>query len=165
MGIRLFGTKQYINENSIFIGDKAKGRISRQVTRKQSSPNFPKNERFLENLVSFVFLLAPSWDMPFCCITNILLFYYICFMPSFGIYVIYPHSGYQPSPFLSKIPPLFFVNRPSLKSENCPSPPFSAIPPIYCFFVNQPKNHIFQWTPIILIIISPLFPSNPPLKS
>ena len=65
VGVRLFGTKQYINENSIFIGDKAKGRISRQVTRKQSSPNFPKNERFLnvrfsENLASFVFLLAPS---------------------------------------------------------------------------------------------------------
>ena len=31
----------------IFVNNKAKGRISREVTRKQSSPNFAKNEHFL----------------------------------------------------------------------------------------------------------------------
>ena len=154
MGIRLFGTKQYINENSIFIGDKAKGRISRQVTRKQSSANFPKNERFLnvrfsENLVSFVFLLAPSWDMPFCCITNILLFYYICFMPSFGIYVIYPHSGYQPSPFLSKIPPLFFVNPPPppLNLKTVQAPLFRQFPLFIAFSLTNLKITFFSELP------------------
>ena len=157
MGVRLFGTKQYINENSIFIGDKAKGRISRQVTRKQSSPNFPKNERFLnvrfsENLASFVFLLAPSWDMPFCCITNILLFYYICFMPSFGIYVIYPHSGYQPSPFLSKIPPLFFVNPPPLPPtplnlQTVQAPLFRQFPLFIAFSLTNLKITFFSELP------------------
>ena len=58
--------------------------LKKEVTRKQSSPNFPKIEHFLpsythtyvcvpgvrnirfsENLVSFVFLLPPSWDSPF----------------------------------------------------------------------------------------------------
>ena len=32
------------------------------------------------------------------------------------------------------------------KSRNCPSPPFSAIPPLHCFCVNPPKSRIFQWT-------------------
>ena len=41
------------------------------VSRKQSTPNFPKNEHFLPIfLACFVFLKHPFWDSPFCLITN-----------------------------------------------------------------------------------------------
>ena len=50
--------------------------------------------------------------------------------------------------------PSFFFAKPPLKSSNCPKP---ASPlflgyslPINWFFVNPPKNRIFQWTSIIL---------------
>ena len=33
--------------------------LKTEVTRIQSTPNFPKNERFSENLACFVFLLPP----------------------------------------------------------------------------------------------------------
>ena len=54
------------------------------VSRKQSTPDFPKNKKFLHarayqgvrkfcfsgNLACFVFLKYPFWDSPFCLITN-----------------------------------------------------------------------------------------------
>ena len=59
------------------------------ISRKQNTPNFPKNEHFLplirtricayqriinvrfsENLTCFVFLKHPFWDSPFCLITD-----------------------------------------------------------------------------------------------
>ena len=54
--------------------------------------------------------------------------------------------------------PLFFA-KPLLKSENCPSPLFRQSLTIYWFFVNPPKNRIFQWTPIILklFILNPIY--------
>ena len=40
--------------------------------------------------------------------------------------------------------------RPPLKSAICPSlPPFRQSSPIYCFYVNPLKNHIFQLTSIL----------------
>ena len=53
------------------------------VSRKQSAPNFPKNEhfqgvrnaRFLENLAWFVFLKYLFWDLFFCLITDVFIFY------------------------------------------------------------------------------------------
>ena len=53
------------------------------VSRKQSAPNFPKNEhfqgvrnaRFLENLAWFVFLKYLFWDLLFCLITDVFIFY------------------------------------------------------------------------------------------
>ena len=69
-----------------------------EVTRKQNTPNFPKNEHFLppnthctcahlgarnirlsENLVYFVFLLPLFWDSPFCLITYEILEAGICY--------------------------------------------------------------------------------------
>ena len=62
--------------------------LKTSVSRKQSTPNFPKNEhflppdthtcayqgvrnlRFLENLACFVFLKHPFWDLSFCLITH-----------------------------------------------------------------------------------------------
>ena len=54
--------------------------------------------------------------------------------------------------------PLFFA-KSLLKSENCPSPLFRQSLTIYWFFVNPPKNRIFQWTPIILklFILNPIY--------
>ena len=71
------------------VGNKAEGRISKQVTRKQSMSNFPKNDHFIplirirtfayqgvrhfhfsENLACFVFLLLQFWDSPFCLIID-----------------------------------------------------------------------------------------------
>ena len=53
------------------------------VSRKQSAPNFPKNEhfqgvrnaRFLENLAWFVFLKYLFWDLLFCLNTDVFIFY------------------------------------------------------------------------------------------
>ena len=83
-----------------FVGNKAKGRISKRVFQEnKSTPNFPKNEHFLplirtrtcayqrvrnvwcayqgvrnvcfsENLACFVFMKHPFWDSPFCRITD-----------------------------------------------------------------------------------------------
>ena len=83
------------NFKAKFVGNKAKRRISKWVfSRKQSTPNFSKNEdflpppppplirtrtcvnqgvrnaRFLENLACFFILKHPFWDLPFCLITS-----------------------------------------------------------------------------------------------
>ena len=81
--------------NSLVIRKK-KANLKTEVTRKQSSPNFPKNEyflplvrthryaykrvrnvRFLENLASFAFLLPPFSDSPFSLITDELASFYV----------------------------------------------------------------------------------------
>ena len=73
-----------------FVGNKAKGRISKrvfqedkahQIFRKTNISYLPirtrtcayqgvQNVRFSENLVCFVFLKHPFWDSPFCLITD-----------------------------------------------------------------------------------------------
>ena len=63
------------------VENKAKN-LKMGVSRKQSTPNFLKNEHFLppdthtynvcfsKNLACFVFLKHPFWDSPFCLITD-----------------------------------------------------------------------------------------------
>ena len=71
-----------------FVGNKAKGRISKRVFEENKARQiFPKtnisyplirtcayqgvrNVRFSENLACFVFLKRPFWDSPFCLITD-----------------------------------------------------------------------------------------------
>ena len=48
--------------------------------------------------------------------------------------------------------PLFFA-KPAFKPANCPSPPFLGNSPQDIVFFRaspQPRNRIFQWTPVIL---------------
>ena len=60
-----------------FVGNKAKGRISKRVfqenkthqTFRKTNISYPlrvRNIHFSENLVCFVFLKHPFWDLPFC---------------------------------------------------------------------------------------------------
>ena len=86
-------TKRNLPKQYLFVGSKAK-RVNLQtgVSRKQSTPNFSKNEpflppdtytyvclsgvrnvRFSENLTCFVFLKHRFWDSPFCLATDVLL--------------------------------------------------------------------------------------------
>ena len=54
-----------------FVGNKAKGRIWKQVFQeKQSTYQRVGNVCFSENLACFVFLKHPFWDSPFCLITE-----------------------------------------------------------------------------------------------
>ena len=79
----------------LFVSKKGKRAILKTgVSRKQSTPNFLKNEHFLpsdstrtcayqgvrnvcfsENLPCFVFLKHPFWDSPFCRITDVFAFF------------------------------------------------------------------------------------------
>ena len=71
-----------------FVSNKTRANLKTGVSRKQSTPDFPKNEhilppdtpmcayqglryvRFSENLACFVFLKLPFWDSPFCLIND-----------------------------------------------------------------------------------------------
>ena len=44
---RTFILQNICEQLSLFVGNKVKGRISKRVFQKQSTPNFPKNEHFL----------------------------------------------------------------------------------------------------------------------
>ena len=74
-----------------FVGNKAKGRISKRVFQenkarqifRKTNISYPlirtcayqgvRNVRFSENLTCFVFLKHPFWDLPFCLIVHELL--------------------------------------------------------------------------------------------
>ena len=74
-------------QNLNFVGNRAKGRISKPVFQENKSSqifrktniSYPlirhvyqevRNVRFSENLACFVFLKDPFWDLPFCLITD-----------------------------------------------------------------------------------------------
>ena len=58
------------------------------------------------------------------------------------------HWGIKPP---QKHHPLLSCQAPSLKTANCPSPPFLGNSPFYIGFLwSPPKSQIFQWTPKIL---------------
>ena len=74
--------------------------LKTDVSRKQSTLNFPKNEHFLppkthfsENLAYFVFLKHPCWNSTFCLITNNLRkFFYFTFydeVQNYKIWILY----------------------------------------------------------------------------
>ena len=83
------------------------------VTRKQSTPNFPKNEHFLpsvthtyvclsigkkffwENLVCFVFLKHSFWDSCFCLITDGICKQKSQFWPTFVAYSVKQLGSWQ----------------------------------------------------------------------
>ena len=48
------------------------------------------------------------------------------------------HSGYEGMNTPPKNTNPLFLAKPPLKSKNCPSPPFLAIPYIYSFFKTPP---------------------------
>ena len=78
----------------LFVGNKAKGRISKRVFQEnearqifwKTNISYPlirtltcayqgvRNVCFSENLACFVFLKHPFWDSPFCLITDVFLF-------------------------------------------------------------------------------------------
>ena len=78
------------------------------VSRKQSTPDFPENKKFLhactyqgvrkfcfsENLACFVFLKYPFWDSPFCLITNDFVDKIICtIIVTIEFYILYIFSN------------------------------------------------------------------------
>ena len=59
-----------------------------------------------------------------------------------GDYAHSVHWGINPP---SETPPSFFLPSPPLKSEELPKPLLLGNPPpLYCFFVNTPKNQSFS---------------------
>ena len=79
----------YIQIPLQFVGNKAKGRISKQVFQenkarqifRKTNISYPliRTRKISENLAYFVFLKHPFWDSPFCLITDEFVFVEICF--------------------------------------------------------------------------------------
>ena len=74
-----------------FVGNKAKGRISKWRLEESKARQARKKCSFSEYLASFAFLLPPFWDSLFCLITDDLLRHYTVvskkITPGFFIYV------------------------------------------------------------------------------